>query len=243
MRDQDRTIVTSLVFLMLAVWLGFFFHRAPRFAGSLYGGILGVCGASLMIIPLATYSVVKRVSFIKRRVAGWISLKTLLAVHIYTALVGAIFVLLHTGHKFDSPLGMLLTATVLLVVLSGFVGRYLMGYINHGLREKQQMLGRLQFEYEQLSLRVSSSDTVQPSMSDQHRDWLPGGDQPEVSVSSFTVLASAIADLEYSIVVHGGMTNLFRRWLRFHLVISGVLIALLSFHIWSGVYYGLRWFQ
>ena len=57
-------------------------------------------------------------------------MRTLLTVHIYTALCGSILVLLHTGHKFDSPLGMALTVMVLLVVLSGFIGRYLMSHIS-----------------------------------------------------------------------------------------------------------------
>ncbi len=124
MRDREWTIVTSLVLLMLIVWLGFLFHRSPRFAGSLTGSILGASGTILMFVPLAAYCIVKRVKTIKRRVTGWVSMRTLLAFHLYTALLGSILVLLHTGHKFVSPLGMALTAMVLLVVLSGFIGRY-----------------------------------------------------------------------------------------------------------------------
>lgn len=246
MRDQDRSIVTLLVLLMLAIWLGFFFHRAPRFAGSLYGGILGVGGVILMLMPLAVYSVVKRVSFIKHRVTGWVPLKLLLSVHIYTALVGSILVLLHTGHKFYSPLGILLTSTVLLVTLSGFTGRYLMSHIKLGLNEKQEMLKQLQREFDQQSRHISSHVATQPLMqstSHQLRNWLPREEQTEVTQSSISVLVSAIADLEYSILVHSWMTSWFQRWQKFHLVISGLLVSLLVFHIWSGVYYGLRWFQ
>ncbi len=151
MRDREKTIVTLLVLLMLTVWLGFLLHRSPRFAGSLSGGVLGVSGTILMLVPLAAYSVVKRVQIIKRRIAGWMSMRTLLTVHIYMALCGSILVLLHTGHKFDSPLGMALTVMVLLVVLSGFIGRYLMSHISQGLREKQQMLRGLQLGFKQMS--------------------------------------------------------------------------------------------
>ena len=62
-------------------------------------------------------------------------------------------------------------------------------------------------------------------------------------MSSVSAVAGGIADLEYSIAVHGWMKNLFQKWLRFHLVISGVLFFLLALHVWSGVFYGLRWFQ
>lgn len=62
-------------------------------------------------------------------------------------------------------------------------------------------------------------------------------------MSSVSAVAGGIADLEYSIAVHAWMKNRFQKWLRFHLVIAGVLWFLLALHVWSGVYYGLRWFQ
>ena len=245
MRDREPTVVAALVVLMLTVWLGFLLHRSPRFAGSLWGGVLGVSGAILMLVPLF-YVGVEHVPIIKRRVTGWMSMRTLLTVHIYTALVGSILVLLHTGHKFDSPLGMALTAMVLLVVLSGFIGRYLMSHINRGLREKQQMLHGLQLGFEQMSQDLAHQNVEHASIrsapdrpSNSPRDW----SQTEDSVSSVSAVAGGIADLEYSIAVHGWMKNWFQKWLRFHKVISGVLCFLLAIHVWSGVYYGLRWFQ
>jgi hypothetical protein len=231
---------------MLTVWLGFLVHRSPRFAGSLAGGVLGVSGTILMLVPLAAYSLVKRVQPIKRRVTGWVPMRTLLTVHIYAAILGSILVLLHTGHKFDSPLGMGLTAMVLLVVLSGFSGRYLMSHINRGLREKQQMLERLQLGFDQMSDDLAHPN-VEHSSIQSTPDWpwnlLSSWSQTEGSVSSIGAAAGAIADLEYSIAVHDWFTNYFRKWLRFHLVISEVLCLLLAIHVWSGVYYGLRWFE
>jgi len=246
MRDREWTIVALLVLLMLTVWLGFLLHRSHRFAGSLSGGVLGVSGAVLMIVPLAAYSLVKRFRIIKRRVTGWMSMRTLLTVHIYTALCGSILVLLHTGHKFDSPLGMALTVMVLLVVLSGFIGRYLMSHISQGLREKQQMLRGLQLSFEQMSQDFAHQNVDHSSIRsvpDRPWNWLSGWSQTEDSVSTVSTVTGGIADLEYSIAVHGWMKNWFQKWLRFHKVISGVLCFLLALHVWSGVYYGLRWFE
>ncbi len=226
MRDRESTIVGLLVLLMVTVWLGFLLHSSPRFAGSLSGGALGVSGTILMLVPLGAYGVTKRVRTIRRWVTGWMSMRTLLAVHIYTALVGSILVLLHTGHKFDSPLGMALTATVLLVVLSGFVGRYLMSHISQGLREKREMLGGLQLGFQQMREDLARQNV-------EHAE----------SVSSVSAVVGGIADLEYSIAVHGWVRKWFQKWLRFHRVISGVLCFLLALHVWSGIYYGLRWFQ
>ncbi len=250
MRDRDRTVVAALVVLMLTVWLGFLLHRSPRFAGSLFGGVLGVSAAILMLVPLF-YVGVKHVPIIKRRVTGWMSMRTLLTVHIYTALIGAILALLHTGHKFDSPLGMALTATLLLVVLSGFVGRYLMSHINRGLREKQEMLRQLEFGFERMrdapahptvehaSIRSSLAQSLAPW------NWFSGMSQTSEidSVWSLNAVAGAIADLEYSIAVHDGVKKLFLKWLRLHRVISTILYLLLAMHVWSGIHYGLRWFQ
>ena len=125
MKERELLVATGLTALLLILWMGFLVHRDPRFAGSLWGGILGVVGAVLMLVPLA-YLIVKRVSPLKKLVTRSVSMRTLLSWHIYAGIVGPILVILHTGHKFVSPLGIALTAMTILVVLSGFAGRYLM---------------------------------------------------------------------------------------------------------------------
>ena len=108
MKERERTVVTGLVVLMLVVWIGFLFHRSPRFAGSFWGGLLGVSGALMMLVPLA-YLFVKRIKWLRSRVKKRVSMRTLLAWHVYAGIIGPILVLLHTGHKFVSPLGITLT--------------------------------------------------------------------------------------------------------------------------------------
>ncbi len=239
MRDREWTTVTLLVALMLIVWLGFLFHQSPRFAGSPFGGVLAVGGSSLMLVPLATYWVAKRAPSIKRRLSAWMSMRTLLTVHIYTGLLGAILVLLHTGHKFDSPLGMALTAMVLLVALSGFIGRYLMSHIGLKLREKQERLERLQLVFEGMREDYAQQEVGDSSVRSTPRVWsllgsppLTGGADPLTSVGA---IAGGIADLEYSITVHAWFKKWFQKWLRFHRTIAGVLclgLALLPRCVW-----------
>ena len=110
MKDRERYIVSGLVILLLLFWLGFLFHRSPRFAGSFWGGVLAVAGSLLMLGPLA-YLIVKRISPLKKMVTQYVSMPTLLVWHIYAGVLGPILVILHTGHKFDSPLGVALTAS------------------------------------------------------------------------------------------------------------------------------------
>src|SRR5690606_3633140 len=100
-------------------------HRSPRFPGSAIGGVLGVSGAVLMLIPLA-YLIVKRIKILNRWVTRFVSMRTLLTWHIYAGVLGPILVIFHSSHKFDSALGIALTVMTLIVVLSGFVGRYLL---------------------------------------------------------------------------------------------------------------------
>ena len=67
MKERERVVISGLVILMLLLWLGFIVHLSPRFPGSLWGGVLGVSGALLMLWPLA-YSAVKRIGKLKNAV-------------------------------------------------------------------------------------------------------------------------------------------------------------------------------
>jgi hypothetical protein len=252
MKERERLVVSGLVVLLLLLWLGFLVHRSPRFAGSAWGGLLGVSGAVLMLVPLA-YSLVKRVKWVQKRVWRWVSMRTLLSWHIYAGILGPILALLHTGHKFDSPLGIALTAMMLLVVLSGFTGRYLMGYFTHELLEKKQMLDALKVAYDQTAgelTRQPEQAALLGTFSGFFSRVLaglfipspaaePGGMAAPVRALR---LAESMADLEYAIKTHETFKRWFARWLKFHIVISAVLYVLLALHVWSGIHFGLRWF-
>jgi hypothetical protein len=252
MKERERLVVGGLVVLLLLLWLGFLVHRSPRFAGSAWGGVLGVLGAVLMLVPLA-YSLVKRVKWVQKRVWRWVTMRTLLSWHIYAGIIGPILALLHTGHKFDSPLGVALTAMMLLVVLSGFVGRYLMGYFTHELLEKKQMLDALKAAYDQTAgelVRQPEQAALLGTFSGFFSRLLaglfipspaaePGGMAAPVRALR---LADSMADLEYAIKTHEAFKRWFGRWLKFHIVISAVLYVLLLLHVWSGIHFGLRWF-
>ena len=56
-------------------------------------------------------------------------------------------------------------------------------------------------------------------------------------------LASAAADLQYSIQFQERVRRLFNAWLSAHIAFSIIFYLLLSLHIWAGIYFGLRWFR
>jgi len=93
--------------------------RAIPAAGSLFGHLLGIIGFILMLMTEVLYSLRKR-----SRRARWGSMETWLKFHILTGLVGPYMVLLHSSWKFHGLAGAV-TLLTLLIVASGFVGRYI----------------------------------------------------------------------------------------------------------------------
>lgn len=253
MKERDRIVATGLVVLMLVLWLGFLVHTSQRFPGNLAGGVLGVSGAALMMVPLI-YSVVKRLPPLKRLVTKAVPMRTLLSWHIYAGIVGPILALLHTGHKFNSALGIALTAMMLIVVLSGFTGRYLMSQISEDLREKKNLQAALLQEYDRTAAVVTRQPEMVPMFSalSNFARWLssyllvPGFGIQNAGPNLYVrvvALAESISDLQYAVETDELFKSWFSRWLKFHIVLSGVLYVLLGLHIWAEVHFGIRWFR
>ncbi|MFQ5443305.1 MAG: hypothetical protein ACE5EK_01690, partial [Nitrospinales bacterium] len=241
MREREPVIIGVLVLLLLLLWGGFAFHQSPRFAGSLAGGILGILGSFFMFIPLV-YLVIKRVKRINRWTTRRVSMRTLLAWHIYAGVVGPILVIVHTGHKFESPLGILLTAMTLIVVFSGFIGCYLMKKFRAEIKEKESLLNQLNDEYEKtmLQLRTCCADKmelIQPYTGFFSRFFgniffslapAPAKEEIEYTSKKAFQLTDSIADVEYAIKTHETFKQAFTSWLKIHIWLSCILYLLLG---------------
>ena len=139
MKERQGIIVAGIVSVLLLAWLGFLLHRSPRFPGSGVGAVFGIAGAALMLVPLA-YPIAKRIPFLNARITKHVSMQSLLAIHVYAGIFGPFLAIIHTGHKFDSGLGITLTAVMLLVVVSGFAVRYLLTYVSSEITDKLALL-------------------------------------------------------------------------------------------------------
>ncbi len=93
-------------------------HSIPA-AGELFGHLIGVVGFVLMLMTEILYSLRKR-----SRSARWGRMSSWLKFHIYTGIVGPYLVLLHTSWKFNGLAGISMLLT-LIIVVSGFIGRYI----------------------------------------------------------------------------------------------------------------------
>jgi hypothetical protein len=245
MKERERIVFTGVLSVLLLGWLGFLVHRSPSFAGSGVGLVFGIAGAVLMLVPLA-YPIVKRIPSLNARITRHVSLQTLLTVHVYSGIFGPVLAIIHTGHKFDSPLGITLAAVMLLVVVSGYAVRYLLTYVNQEIKDKLLLLQTARGD---LDSAWGVIENIQPEMRDLPKspvlvaglaavgiELSSGGPAGEV-----IRLAESVADLEYAVRTH----ELFKRWfawsLKLHIVLSLIFYALLGLHVWAEIHFGLRW--
>ncbi len=243
-KNHERFIVISVFAVLVFAWLGFLLHTSPRFAGSGLGVVFGITGAVLMLIPLG-YVFVKRIPFFKERVTKHVSLQTWLSIHIYTGIGGALFALIHTGHKYVSPLGIALTATMLLVVVSGIVLRYLTPFVNVDMKDKLLLLQTARGDLDHawgLMEKAAAGKKGLPQEAALTASMASLGllTAPDNSAGHTIVLAESVADLEYSIRTHELLKRWFSGTLTLHIVVSIVFYVLLAAHIVSGIYFGLR---
>jgi hypothetical protein len=102
-------------------------HRLLKPSGPI-GQSLGLVGTILMIVPFV-YSARKRV----KGLAAAGTLKSWLEIHLFCGIVGPVLVTFHTAFKFNGIISAAYWSMVI-VVLSGFVGRYLYVRIPRSIR-------------------------------------------------------------------------------------------------------------
>ena len=100
MQERERPIVTGLL-LLVVLTLGST-STAIRDSPEASRRVLGISPRQLMLVPLV-YLIIKRIPRSKRAVTPAVSMRTLLAIHIYAGVLAPILGILHSGHKFQSP--------------------------------------------------------------------------------------------------------------------------------------------
>lgn len=249
MSEAEKLTVGALMSALVLVAPGFLLHEAPRFPGSLAGGLLGIAGAALFVL-LLVYSVVKRSVWVRVRVTKYASLRAILSFHVYAGVIGALLGILHSGHAYQSPLGIGLIAAMLTVVLSGFVGRYYLAQVGADLREQQAMLGVLRTRFDRVAAEVSGAFAqgggafvAAPGSGFRPLALLASSAATGATEIPLLRLIGAIADLEHAIGQREALKRALSRWTVLHIAAALVMYPLLALHIWNGVYFGLRWLR
>ena len=138
---RRRLIVDAVLAGLLLLVPAFLLHADERFAGSMAGFALGSSAAALMVL-LLVYPLTRYSKTLKAGVNRLSSMRAMLDFHVYAGIAAAFLALLHTGHKFHSPLGIALIVSMLTVVVSGFVGRYYLPQTAVELRSSRRALRR-----------------------------------------------------------------------------------------------------
>lgn len=224
MSDRERLTVLALGTLTTLLLPGYVVHVSPRFPGSLTGSLLGISAAFLMAALLA-YPAVKHLPWLRERITRRVPLGQLLSLHIYAGLFAALLAIVHSGHKYQSVLGLALIVVTMIVIATAFIGRFYVGALGTDIRQQQVLLGALRTSYDRMVRRLAGNKDI----------GKPAQNVPVLE------LAGAIADLEYSIAGRDTMRRLAGRWMVVHVASSLILYGLLMLHVLSGLYYGLRW--
>lgn len=211
-RYREHLLVGAAVSLVFLLWIGYGVHRSPRFPGSVEGAILGILAALLMLVPLV-YTLIRRLPGVLAPTARARWLPRLLEWHVYATLAGTALAILHSGHRFESSLGVALMTVMLVATASGFLGRHFLRFVSEEMRLQQTMLDRLRAEFDGL---VST-----------------GVAAPE--------LGAAISDVEYAIVAEQAIRRQLSIWLAAHIVSSSAFYVFLVLHIAASLQFGLRW--
>lgn len=222
---RDHFVVLGWLALLLALWLGFTVHESPRFAGSLWGGVLGIAAATLMLVPLG-YVLVKRIAWLRGPLTRHVPLSRLLAWHVYAGIGGAMLGVVHAGHRYDSWIGTALTTAMFAAILTGYVGRYFLRFVGEDLTERRRNLLVLQADFGELATQVAS-----------------GAMPPDAVRARVLRTAEALAEAEHAIAADELLRRRLRQWLLLHIASSIAFYVLLAMHVWSALQFGLRWFS
>ena len=227
------------------------------------GQTLGVLGAALMLVPFV-YMARKRLARGKGA-----NLKRWLEVHIFCGIVGPVVVTFHTAFKFNGIVSAAYWSMVL-VALSGFVGRYLYVRIPRTIRGVELSQGELDERMAALleDLQWTAGPGVLDAIEQLDADiaaqaprwWQLGGHRAlstsirsatgaialaDASVSArLTALLTERADLQQRRHALGVTKRVFDLWHVFHLPLVWIMYAIVALHVAVALYLGyvpFRW--
>ena len=154
----------------------------------------GIVGSLMIMTGVAMYSSRKRLAFLR----GVGPIRTFLTVHIFLCLLGPSLILYHTTFKFGGLVAVSLWS-MMAVVLSGVIGRYLYTQIPKTLQGQEMTEGEMAQESEILRQTLLTSS----GMSEEELNRLDALAQSRSGITSRGVLG---------VLMHALTFDLHRRW-------------------------------
>ena len=228
----EKNINGLLAVFFVVLTAGFLFHRSGTFAGSLTGHFIGIAGTVMMFMTL--------VYPFKKRVLGRRGRKNPLGTHILYGLAGPSLVVIHSAHKLDSLIGQMTFLAMVIVVLSGIVGRYLFRSVNRTLKDQKKELEALRSTFEKRREEIAACEAFfQPERAEEASEAIDAEQRDRCA--RLLELARSISELEYATSFFDSTKSMFSKWMRVHHVLTLFLFSFVLLHVLTVLYYGLRW--
>lgn len=238
---NEKKITGFLAVLFVVLNLGFIVYRNPTFAGGFLGHLIGIIGALIMCLTLI-YPFKKRVQ--KKR-----GKQNPLNRHIYFGLIGPSLVVIHAAHKFTNLIGVVVFLSMVIVVFSGIVGRFLFTKVNRTLKQHRRDLSLLRERVEELRKDTSLVQACFRRPDPDNPEEKPREKDHEMELElerqceDLVDIAHAVAEAEYIEKAYSGARRLFSRWTRVHYLLTVLLFSVMIVHILTTFYYGFRWLR
>jgi hypothetical protein len=248
-------VAITIIYLLAVILLG----GIPA-ASDFFGHTLGVVGFLLMVMTETLYTLRKR-----SRSARWGRVSSWLQFHIVTGLIGPYMVLLHSSWKFNGLAGIVMLMTGV-VVISGFIGRYIYTAIPRTRDGIEIEAGELQRQIDGLEAQIGSWLGRRPDVSKQLLRYSavsvsgsspgignPFGDlifrislwnvrrkmdpQTRVQAASLAVMLKRRRSLDRQRVSLAQARRLMALWHTLHVPIGLALFTAAFIHIVAAIYY------
>ena len=218
-RHRELVLALLAVVAITGLYAGYVNAVAVPAASGLLGHSLGIIGFGLMLMTETLYSLRKRAM---RRPRG--SMRSWLQFHIVTGIVGSYLVILHSAWNLNGLAGWLTFMTVV-VVISGFIGRYIYTAVPRtadGVVIEAQVL--------QLQLDAARQQVSRPSLAGTTTSSVAGWSLEPAPARRLRELERQMAALRWA---RRGLAT----WHTIHVPLGMVLFVMAFAHIGAAVYY------
>ncbi len=221
----------------------------------IYGQGLGIIGTLLILFGVSIYIARKRYNFMVR----YLKLKYLLEFHIFLCILGPIMVLFHTAFKFGGIVSVAFWSMVA-VVLSGVVGRYIYIQIPRTIEGRELSLGEVQnmktdlanLFTNQFKLDAPIIDMIVSLTNNQTnvenkftisslRKVLRANNLPKTERASIINIVKKERALSGKIARLQLMQKLLKYWHAVHLPFALIMLVIVIIHIAVTVSFGYKW--
>tara|TARA_R110002050_G_scaffold286088_1_gene436101 strand:+ start:56408 stop:57268 length:861 start_codon:yes stop_codon:yes gene_type:complete len=240
-------------------------HDQLKPSGS-FGHGLGIIGTAMIVFGVGIYIARKRYRFM----AKYLRLKYLLEFHIFLCVLGPILILFHTAFKFGGMVSIAFWSMVL-VVLSGVIGRFIYIQIPRTIKGRELSLGEVKDMKTNISDSLASQETldsetiqaIQQVVSENESNFDDLSyiskyfmDKKSLRKIRKSLKAKGIARREVKTILNmvreeislsnkirrlQTMQNLFKYWHVAHLPFALIMLIILVVHVGVTVAFGYKW--